>query len=107
MVENDLLKETVQGFHRMARPLQEPMESIRMKSHPHQMDWKMLSASILAHFVSCNIRIFGFSIWMQFRRILCLDQPLSPQMFQVIIFIIKRVGLGGGIPPRAYGSTLS
>ena len=107
MVANDLLKETLQGFHRMARPPEAPVESVRIKSHPLQMRWKMVLASAPAHFVSYNIRISGFSALMQFQRILCLDRPLIPLMFQVMIFIIMRVVLGGGIPPRSYESALS
>jgi hypothetical protein len=44
MVAKDLLKETLQGFHKMARPPKAPMESVRIKSHPLQMRWKMVSA---------------------------------------------------------------
>jgi hypothetical protein len=103
-VEKGSLRVTVLGFHKMANPPDAPVESVCMDSHPCQLLWNMISASGPAHFVSCSSRMSGFSARIESRRILCLDLPLSPLMFQVMIFIIRFVGLGGGIPPRAFGS---
>jgi hypothetical protein len=103
-VEKGSLRVTVLGFHKMANPPDTPVESVCMDSHPCQLLWNMISTSGLAHFISYSSRMSGFSTQIESRRILCLDLPLSPLMFPMIIFIIRFVGLGGGIPPRAFGS---
>ena len=107
IVEKGPLRVGWLGFHSMARPPEASEESVWMELQPFHMRWNMVSASIPAHFISCNIRISGLLALMQSLRILCLDLSLSPLMFQVIIFIIMRMGVGGGIPPRAYASDLS
>jgi hypothetical protein len=79
---------TVAGFHRMARP---------PTHHLSQCEWSCNSSSISEIFPLLRPQdilfpIKGecseFSARILSRRVLCLDIPFSPLMFQVMIFIM-------------------
>jgi len=64
MVEKDLLIVILEGFQRIARPPEAPVEFVDLELHFLEIRQKMVSASVLAHLVSYNIRMSGFSSLM-------------------------------------------
>lgn len=98
---------TVVGFHRIANPLVSLVKSVWRDSHPLQQRWEIVSSCAPTHLVSCNGRTFGFSARIHSWRVLYLDLPLSPLMFQVMIFIMMIGEVGGGIPSRSFEPGMS
>ena len=55
---------TVMGFHKISNPPDALEDLVCMESHPRQLQWKIVYASDLAHFVSCSRSTYGFSVFI-------------------------------------------
>jgi hypothetical protein len=86
------------GFHRMAKPLTAPLESINMDILFFQLLKRRVFSTVPEHLVSCSSSksMSRFYVNILLRRILCFVLPLRPLMFDEIIFMRKEgFGVGG------------